>query len=60
MATSHDSAGEAARRSGDAPGSLVLVDGSNVAHSSEGDQAVTRMRSKGDSSGHPREPSPVR
>jgi len=40
MATSHDSAGEAARRSGDAPGSLVLVDGSNVAHSSEGDQAL--------------------
>ena len=38
MATSRDSAGESARRGGDAPGSLVLVDGSNVAHSSEGDQ----------------------
>src|SRR3954467_3895397 len=30
----------AAQRGGDAPGSLVLVDGSNVAHSSEGDQAL--------------------
>jgi hypothetical protein len=40
MATSRDSAGDAARRGGDAPGSLVLVDGSNVAHSSEGEQAL--------------------
>jgi hypothetical protein len=30
----------AAQRGGDAPGSLVLVDGSNVAHSSEGEQAL--------------------
>jgi hypothetical protein len=40
MATSRDSAGESGRRGGEAPGSLVLVDGSNVAHSSEGDQAL--------------------
>jgi hypothetical protein len=39
MATSRDS-GDAARSGGDAPGSLVLVDGSNVAHSSEGEQAL--------------------
>jgi hypothetical protein len=31
---------DAARRGGDAPGSLVLVDGSNVAHSSEGERAL--------------------
>jgi hypothetical protein len=30
----------AAQRGGDAPGSLVLVDGSNVAHSSEGEQVL--------------------
>jgi hypothetical protein len=29
-----------ARRGGDTPGSLVLVDGSNVAHSSEGERAL--------------------
>ena len=40
MATSRDNAGESGRRGGDAPGSLVLVDGSNVAHSSEGEQAL--------------------
>jgi hypothetical protein len=28
------------QRGGDAPGALVLVDGSNVAHSSEGEQAL--------------------
>jgi hypothetical protein len=38
MATSRDSSGGPPQRE-DAPGSLVLVDGSNVAHSSEGDQA---------------------
>jgi hypothetical protein len=31
---------DAGRRGGDAPGSLVLVDGSNVAHSSEGERAL--------------------
>jgi hypothetical protein len=40
MATSRDSSGGPAQRGGDAPGSLVLVDGSNVAHSSEGEQAL--------------------
>lgn len=40
MATSRDSSGDAARQGGDTPGSLVLVDGSNVAHSSEGDGAL--------------------
>jgi hypothetical protein len=40
MATSRDSVGASGRRGGDTPGSLVLVDGSNVAHSSEGDQAL--------------------
>jgi hypothetical protein len=40
MATSHGSSGESAQARGDASGSLVLVDGSNVAHSSEGDQAL--------------------
>jgi hypothetical protein len=32
--------GSSEQRGGDAPGSLVLVDGSNVAHSSEGEQAL--------------------
>jgi hypothetical protein len=40
MASSRDSSTGPAQRGGDAPGSLVLVDGSNVAHSSEGDQAL--------------------
>jgi hypothetical protein len=40
MVTSRDSSGGPAQRGGDAPGALVLVDGSNVAHSSEGDQPV--------------------
>ena len=40
MASSRDESGGTAQRGGDAPGSLVLVDGSNVAHSSEGDQAL--------------------
>src|SRR4051812_17595212 len=40
MASSRDSSTGPARRGGDTPGSLVLVDGSNVAHSSEGDQAL--------------------
>ncbi|HEY2066203.1 MAG TPA: hypothetical protein VGG84_09620 [Gemmatimonadaceae bacterium] len=31
---------DADRRGGDAPGSLVLVDGSNVAHSSEGERPL--------------------
>lgn len=31
---------EATREGGDTPGSLVLVDGSNVAHSSEGERAL--------------------
>jgi hypothetical protein len=39
MATSRKSSGGRAQGGGDAPGSLVLVDGSNVAHSSEGEQA---------------------
>jgi hypothetical protein len=39
MVASHRSSEGPAQRGGDAPGSLVLVDGSNVAHSSEGDQA---------------------
>lgn len=34
---SHDT-GEPSRRGGDSAGSLVLVDGSNVAHSSEGER----------------------
>lgn len=38
MATLRDSSGGPAQRQ-DAPGALVLVDGSNVAHSSEGEQA---------------------
>lgn len=40
MAISRDSMGGPEQRGVDAPGSLVLVDGSNVAHSSEGDQAL--------------------
>ena len=40
MAGTRDSSTGPERRGGDAPGSLVLVDGSNVAHSSEGDQAL--------------------
>jgi hypothetical protein len=39
MATRRGTSGGPAQRD-DAPASLVLVDGSNVAHSSEGDQAV--------------------
>src|SRR3954462_15401407 len=39
MASSRDSSGGPAARE-EAPGSLVLVDGSNVSHSSEGDQAL--------------------
>ena len=38
MATSHAQGAE--QRGGDAPGSLVLVDGSNVAHSSEGEKGL--------------------
>ena len=38
MASSRGQGAE--QRGGDAPGSLVLVDGSNVAHSSEGEQAL--------------------
>lgn len=38
MATLRDSSGGPGQRQ-DAPGALVLVDGSNVAHSSEGEQA---------------------
>jgi hypothetical protein len=38
MATSRGQG--AKQRGGDAPGSLVLVDGSNVAHSSEGEQGL--------------------
>jgi hypothetical protein len=40
MAGTRDSSTGPERHGGDAPGSLVLVDGSNVAHSSEGDQAL--------------------
>jgi hypothetical protein len=39
MATSRGSS-DAAQRRLDAPGALVLVDGSNVAHSSEGEQPL--------------------
>jgi hypothetical protein len=39
MATSRRSAGSQ-RRDGERPDALVLVDGSNVAHASEGDQAL--------------------
>jgi hypothetical protein len=38
MATSRGQGAE--QRGGDAPGSLVLVDGSNVAHSSEGERGL--------------------
>ena len=38
MATSRGQGAE--QRGGDAPGSLVLVDGSNVAHSSEGEKGL--------------------
>ena len=40
MTTSRGTSDGPAKRGGDAPGSLVLVDGSNVAHSSEGDHAL--------------------
>jgi hypothetical protein len=40
MANSRDSSDGPAQRGGDAAGSIVLVDGSNVAHSSEGDQPL--------------------
>jgi hypothetical protein len=39
MTTSRGAAGSG-KRGGDAPGSLVLVDGSNVAHSSEGEKGL--------------------